>query len=450
MNDLHTRFRTLDNLSAPNLWYDIEERALAMQPTQRRRPWVLITVTLLLALVIGGAALVGSGIIELPLPDGASPAPSSAASSAAPSSTPEQVREPAWTATGSMVDVPHGHTATLLPDGKVLVAGGYSSGSARGTVAELASAALYDPGSGSWTATGNMIEARSGHTATLLPDGTVLVVGGCCDVGGGPLASAELYDPSTGSWTATAGMIEARWFHTATLLPDGTVLVAGGSITGGGTVASVERYDPDSGSWTATAGMTEARAAHTATLLPDGMVLVAGGFSDSLNRASAERYDPGSGSWTATASMIEARYGHTATLLPDGKVLVAGGYSSSSARGTVASAELYDPGSGSWTPTGSMIEARGSHTATSLPDGKVLVAGGHSSSNGGPLASAALYDPGTGSWTATASMIEARADHTATLLPDGRVLVAGGFIFGGDGGPVLLASAELYDLGSGD
>jgi len=457
MTDLHTRFRTLDKLSAPNLWPDIEERALAMQPTHRRRPWILVAATLLLALVIGGAALVGSGIIELPVPDGASPAPSAAASSSAPSSTPDQATEPSWTATGSMIETRAGytatHTATPLLDGKVLVTGGY------GPIpdAVLASAELYDPRTGSWTLTGTMTEARNGHTATLLPDGRVLVAGSSGGAGG-TVASAELYDPSSGSWTPTGSMIEARAGHTATLLPDGRVLVAGGysiSISGGsgvgGTVASAELYDPVTGVWTPTGSMVEARAGHTATLLPDGRVLVAGGSSFGITipggvephpLASAELYDSGSGSWTPAGNMIEIRAGHAATLLPDGTVMVAGGGDEGGA--TLASAELYDPGSGSWTPTGNMIEARSGHTATLLPDGRVLVAGGSDSSGSG-LASAELYDPSSGTWTATASMIEGRGGHTATPLPDGRVLVAGGY----DSSGSAPASAELYDPGSG-
>ena len=169
-------------------------------------------------------------------------------------------------------------------------------------------------------------------------------------------------------------------------------------------------------------------------------------MTDGGGSGSAELYDPDSGTWTVTGSMIEARSWQSATLLPDGRVLVAGGMGSTGSGGDevvflMDSAELYDPDTGTWTATGSMIEARHNYTATRLSDGRVLV-------TGGGLASAELYDPDSGTWTATASMIEGRSGHTATLLSDGTVLVAGGYINTGSGGST--PSAELYDPGSGE
>ena len=336
--------------------------------------------------------------------------------------------------TGSLAAARENHTATLLSNGKVLVVGGFDGSSA------LASAELYDPTSGTWSATGGLATARRLHTATLLPNGKVLVAGG---VGSsGYLTSAELYDPASGSWAATNSLATAREYHTATLLPNGKVLVAGGYNSSSGYLASAELYDPTSGTWSATNSLATARYVHTATLLPNGKVLVAGGVGNSGLLASAELYDPASGKWTATNSLATARYYHTATLLPNGKVLVAGGFDGSSA---LASAELFDPASGTWTATNSLAAARYIHTATLLPNGKVLVAGGVG--NSGLLASAELYDPTSGTWSATNSLAASRYYHTATLLPNGKVLVAGGG--GSSSNSAALASVELYDIGLG-
>jgi hypothetical protein len=266
----------------------------------------------------------------------------------------------------------------LLSNGKVIVAGGVDG-------ANLPGGELYDPASGSWTATGSPASFFVNHTATLLPNGKVLVVGG----NSGFIfssASAELYDPATGMWTTTGSLATARDGHTATLLPNGKVLVTGGqSRPLGGNLASTELYDPASGSWTATGSLGAARASHTATSLPNGKVLIAGGSGTSS--ANAELYDPVTGTWTATGSMGAARRNHTATLLPNGKVLVAGGSNNTSI--SLTSAELYNPVSGSWIGSGSLLTSRYGHTATLLPNDKVLVAGGNNGSS--YLAIAELY-----------------------------------------------------------
>jgi N-acetylneuraminic acid mutarotase len=349
-----------------------------------------------------------------------------------------------WSATNDMLAARSSDTATLLPDGNVLVAGGYGANGA------LDSAELYDPISGSWSATGKMITARGGHTATLLLDGRVLVVGG--DGTSEKPRTAELYDPGTGTWTVTGSLRDQRRYHTATLLSDGRVLVAGGT-PGIGAVAlySAEVYDPRTGMWTSHLQMREARYGHTATLLPDGKVLVVGGNggANGVNAMkSAELYDPADGSWTATGDRIDGRTNHTATLLADGMVLVAGGYGNTHSQAdALASAELYDPSSGSWTATGDMIQGDSygefPKAAVRLAAGMVLVVGSLQADRAAPYL-AELYDPRTGSWASAGEMIGPTTALTATLLADGRVLVAGGSIAG-----TPLATAELYDPGLG-
>ncbi|WP_224360765.1 Kelch repeat-containing protein [Hyalangium versicolor] len=323
-----------------------------------------------------------------------------------------------WASTGSMAAPRRIHTATLLPNGKVLVAGGVGSGT-------LATAEVYDPASGSWSATGSMAEPRYYHTATLLPSGKVLVAGGFSV--SGRIATAEVYDPASGSWSATGSMASPRSQHTATLLSDGRVLVAGG--VSGGFTATAEVYDPASGSWSTTGSMAEARGNHTATLLPSGKVLISGGTSSSATLATAELYNPALGSWSAAASMASPRHFHAATLLPNGQVLVSGGTNQSSA---LTTAELYDPASGRWSATGSMAESHYQHPATLLNNGHVLV-------HGGSARLAEVYDPDLGTWSAAGSVASRAYQHTATLLPNGQVLVNGGTNGSND-----LSTAELY------
>ena len=287
-----------------------------------------------------------------------------------------------FAATGAMTDARFAHTATLLQDGKVLVAGG--------TTASPGTAEIFDPATATFTATGNMLAARELHTATLLPSGKVLVTGG--ESSG---MSAELFDPGTGGFTSTGSMTGSRFGHTATLLLTGKVLVVGG-IGSSGPVSTAELYDPAAGTFSPTGSMQTARWNHTATLLPNGTVLIAGGLDQNhAELTSAEIYDPVTGTFTPTGSMQTAHSQHTATLLPSGKVLVAGG--GNFGVGNFV-AELFDPGTGTFSLTGSMLIPRISHTATLLPNGEVVVAGSqtpvfinHSLCNGGATASAELY-----------------------------------------------------------
>jgi photosystem II stability/assembly factor-like uncharacterized protein len=329
-----------------------------------------------------------------------------------------------WAPTGSLAEGRTAHTANLLPNGRVLVAGGSTSGSFT-----TASAELYDPsgngGLGSWSSAGSLNTARRFHSATLLPNGKVLVTGGY--IASPALASTEMFDPNTaaglGSWTYSSNLNTARAEPVATLLPSGRVLVAGGSDSSFEPLASAEFLNTAAGSWTATSVLGRPRGFHTATLLGNGRVLVAGGLNNGA-LAVTELYDPATGLWTDSGNLTTNRYYHTATLLADGKVLVTGGRNYIG--DDIASAELYDLSTGMWTGAGNMNTARTNHTATLLPDGKVLVAGGVHS---GAINSVEIFDPagngGLGSWSLGPSMNAARALHTATLVPDGRVLVVG-------------------------
>ncbi|HWM24340.1 MAG TPA: kelch repeat-containing protein [Chthoniobacterales bacterium] len=322
--------------------------------------------------------------------------------------------------TGSLAAARVQQTATLLPSGKVLVVGGYGRVGVR-----LGNAELYDPASGTWAATGGLAVVRANHAATLLPNGKVLVVGGIFDV------STELYDPATGTWAATGSLGAPRSNPTTTLLPNGKVLVAGGNFDD---ISIVELYDPLNGTWTLTGSLTAERFAHTATLLPNGKVLVVGGYVSGHSVASTELYDPATGTWAATGNLAAARAEHTATLLPNGKVLVAGGFAEG---GAIADTELYDPASGGWTATDSLADARLGHTATLLSNGKLLVTGGAGTT--ATLTGAEQYDPVTEIWMTSGGLGGERYAHTATVLPNGKVLVGGG-----SDGSGAVASAELY------
>jgi hypothetical protein len=341
-------------------------------------------------------------------------------------------------ATGSMLTPRESHTATRLLDGTVLMAGGLDI-EGREWDFPIASAELFDATSGTFTATGSMATARSGHNATLLANaalastasyGKVLVTGG-----GGQ--TAELYNPASRLFTETGPLHVIRNGETATLLNTGEVLVAGGGS------ATAELYNPTSGRFTATTGsMAAARTAHTATLLQDGRVLIAGG-----GLATAELYDPTSGLFTATAgSMAKVRSVATATLLQDGTVLIAG---------PDATGERFDPTTGYFAPVGPLVPRARPATANLLGNGTVLFTGGFTGGRGAgyvlPSNLAQLYFPTSQSFAGTGSLNTARDKHSGTLLADGRVLIAGGE---GDCVPpsppvstgicYSLSSAELY------
>lgn len=375
--------------------------------------------------------------------------------------------------------------------GLILVAGGYDSNAS----AVTATAELYDPDTRQFYATGTMTTARVNHTATLLRSGKVLIAGGANNNDplreGGILNGAELYNPTTGKFTVTGSMNIERVGHTATLLPDGRVLIIGGVANDGEAVASVELYNPDAGTFAKVGKLTDPRVSPTATLMQNGTVLIAGGevlitqgpgndianlVHDRLN--TAEIYSPGAAAFNCVGgvgflggfcnqSMSIRRIYHTATLLMNGRVLIAGG--DGNCLTYTGGAELYDPKFGAFVPASDLIADRQQHTATLLKDGQVLLAGGLSAcKTASPVLQAELYEPEQnvlarmiaegfppaavpplygGVFSETGTITEPRALHTSVLLPTGpdagSVLIAGGSISG-------HATAELYVPASGD
>ena len=340
-------------------------------------------------------------------------------------------------ATGNLLVRRFSQTATLLPNGRVLIAGGMERNGKYN-----ASAELYDPRTGRFAATGSMSVPREGHAAILLGDGKVLIAGGSPGPDGN-LATAELYDPATGSFQRTGNMTGPRAYGAAVLLHDGKVLLIGGDgAHEDERLSSAELYDPATGRFTATGSMHVPREMHTAVLLKDGRVLVMGGSSagsypNARIEASAEIYDPATGRFSMTGSMNSARHKLAAVLLSDGRVLVVGGSDNRDGRGQYASAELYDPATGRFTNDGEMSFRRYKLilTAVRLPDGKVLIAGGAERPE--------LYDPSSKTFQkVTGTVGNGRYFSTATVLNDGRVLIAGGY--GEDAMAGAVANAWLY------
>jgi hypothetical protein len=354
--------------------------------------------------------------------------PSAAAPTIAPTSRVTQATEPGFATTGSMVSPSRGyHTATLLDNGRVLIVGGQTV--TEGSASFFSSAELYDPAAGTFSPTGSMADARESDSATLLQDGRVLIVGGQNDQ---ILASAELYDPKTGKFSPTGSLDAPRENHTATRMADGRVLIAGGDPAGGDSqtpLASAEIYDPKSGTFSPTGSMTTARLRAGAALLGDGRVLIVGGLDAQVNTLStAEIYDPKSGTFSPTGSILIAESVMAVMTLPDGRVFIAG----ATAYGS-SIAELYDPTTGSFSATGRMA-VHSMDTDVLLHDGRVLVLGGYLAGAGGN-GSADLYDPNTNSFGPAGTMTSPRLGQSATVMADGRVVVAGG---------ANDASAEVY------
>ncbi len=326
--------------------------------------------------------------------------------------------------TGNMNTARHNHIVLTLPNGKILITGGAVNPNSTGA---LASAELYDPVAHTFTSISSMNVARVDHTMTLLSDGTVLVAGGFND--NGYLNTAEIFTPGTNTFALLpATMTSARGEHTATLLADGTVLIAGGN-TNSTSLASAEIYNPTAQTFTATSqSMTAVRQLHHADLLPNGKVLISGGLDVNNNAlASAEIYDPVAGTFTATGSMTTARGNHASALLYTGNVLVAGGLTGPNTNLVLtATAEIYNPSTGTFTPTGSMSIPRGHYAGIVLDDGTVFIPG---SAGVGALpagTNADIYDPATGLFTTTGNFTQVQTGEREGVAPDGTVLLASG------------------------
>jgi hypothetical protein len=335
------------------------------------------------------------------------------------------------TAAATMASARSGHTATLLRDGKVIITGGMN-----GNGNYFDSVEIFDPAADKFKGARSLSVGRVGHTATLLPDGKVLIAGG---FNGTYVQGAELYDPAANIITPTGPMTAPRSEHVAVPLDNGRILLIGGVGEGYTFLATAEIYDPTTGKFTSTGSMTTPREGHTATLLKNGKVLVAGGHKDRRDAmtvfSSAELYDPASGRFTATGDMSIIRHKHAAVLLGDGNVLIAGGSDKRDSRGQYASAEIYDSSRGVFKSVGNMNSARYklASAAVLLRDGRALIAGGS------PRVE--IYDPTKGSFAMVAGELDAaRFFASATALNDGRVLIVGGY----DERGVATARTWLY------
>jgi hypothetical protein len=371
---------------------------------------------------------------------------------------PAEIIDPAGgsiTVVGPMAHQRSFNTATLLEDGRVLLTGGDV-----GDSGPTASAELFDPVTGTFREIDPLNHARLYHAATLLEDGRVLITGGYA----GDVTTAEVFDPASGSFEVVGDLVHGRVDHSATLLADGRVLLAGGSaidedgLISDRALASAELFDPRTGQFAETGPLATERSQHTAVLLEDGRVLVAGGYNADGSPATTELFDPGTGTFVRGADALDRIGEATAARLPDGQVLVLG---------EGGPPELFDPSSvgpvapkptprpdlaGRVTPIDGPAVERYAHTATHLADGRVLVVGGRSD-RFEHFDSAELYDPATGRWSPTGPLQEARAWHVAALLHDGRVLVAGGseLLPDPDGSESFqpINSAEVYDPATG-
>jgi hypothetical protein len=318
----------------------------------------------------------------------------------------------------------------LLPNGKVLIAGGFNSGTTAVNTTQL-----YDPTTNTFSAGPPMTQARGGPTAALLPNGKVLIAGG--NDGNGDLNSTELYDVATNTFAAGPSLIAARYGAAAALLPNGKVLICCGVAFPSGPLSSTEIYDPSANSLSAGPTTGASVAPTAAILLPNGKVLLTGEVL-SGNVTLAELYNPADNSM-AERSLNTFRQYPTSALLPNGKVLIAGGFGNVNGQVVIlTTTQIYDPSLDTFADGPSMSGGRWYATAAPLANGKILILGG-TAHGGNALNTVEVYDSVTNSFTPGAPMTDPRLFATETLLPAGRVLIAGGW-----NGKNSLTSTELY------
>jgi hypothetical protein len=360
-----------------------------------------------------------------------------------------------WISGPDMAMTRQRHSATLLSDGRLLVAGGaYDFWGEAAT----ATCEIFDPTTETWSSAASMSVARSSHTATLLPSGKVLVTGGY-NGGGYALSSAELYDPTNDQWSTLDAMSYGRYRHQAIVLNSDEILVVGGrqgNIDGGGAmtiwapVSTCEIYHVSTDTWSAAASMNEVRVECGLALLPDGRVLAAGGINDTLvisdwgqpASQTCEIYDPVTDAWTTTDWLQSARNFVRLVTLDDNTVLSVGGEYDQFA---LYDSEIYDVYNATWSQTDSLGSPRIVAEVLKLPNGDVMTIGGWAYLWSSQTSTVETYSVNDADWSPLASLSVDRGWHTATLLGNGDIIVAGGT--GSNGQP--LQSTEIYRMNSG-
>lgn len=336
-----------------------------------------------------------------------------------------------WTDAAVMSEARFGHSATRLDDGRVLVAGGRNEAQAA-----LATAEIYDPRRNAWSPAGRLATGRQRHAATRLADGRVLVTGGV-DRDGTEIASAEIYDPATGSWRGAAPLRAAMAAHAATQLADGRVMVATHYLA---TRDNVELYDPATDSWAVTDPAPWGPRIDHLEVLGDGRVLLLCAAEFSVPTYAAT-WSPATGRWSAATEVL-LEDGIAIATLGDGRLLVTGmpfvWYGPTPRRSWI-----YDPGRSLWQAAAGMTHARRGHAAASLPNGKVLVAGGRDVF-GASVTDVETFDPATGAWSDVAARGSAPLELRATVLRSGAVLFTGGRLAASGASSQASATAALY------